>query len=281
MSDAADLLKQLGFGDYEARAYLALLQNNPLNGYELAKTSGIPRANIYAILQRLEQRQAVVRLETEDGVRYMPVLPDQLIPQMGHQFQTILDDTQRALKEISTTVQTDLSHNILGYASLLDQARYLITTAQERLFIAIWQSEAQVLAEDVARAEQRNVQLTTLCLQACPSECGGCRGAIYRYRVLPQQSVRWLILVQDDREMLMGEIGPSQTVALRSGQQSIIQMTVQYIRSSIAWAAVLANSDKSLDQTLSSQTQRILHEITPPNAEFGWLTYMRGLLKGD
>lgn len=70
VDDAATLLQQLGFGDYEARAYVALLQRSPLNGYELAKSSGIPRANIYAVLQKLEERNAVVRLDTPTGSRY-------------------------------------------------------------------------------------------------------------------------------------------------------------------------------------------------------------------
>jgi HTH-type transcriptional regulator, sugar sensing transcriptional regulator len=281
MSDAAELLQQLGFGDYEARAYIALLQHNPLNGYELAKASGIPRANIYGVLQRLEERQAVIRVETEGSVRYLPVSPDQIIPQMGYHFQAVLDNTQRVLNELATPIQTDLSHNMLGYDALLDQAQYQIHAAQEELFLALWYPEAQALAEDIAHAAQRNIRLVTLCLQACPSECGGCCGDIYRYHLLPQQAVRWLIVVRDNSEMIMGEIGSSRTLALRTGQRSIIQMAVQYIQSSIAWAAVLTDPDTNLDQSLSSEAQRILHKLGTKNAETGWLTYMRGLLTAD
>ena len=73
MADITALLQQLGFSEYEARAYLALLQRNPLNGYELAKVSGLPRANVYAVLQKLEERGAVVRLDMPSGARYAPV----------------------------------------------------------------------------------------------------------------------------------------------------------------------------------------------------------------
>ena len=51
MTDVNTLMQVLGFTDYEARAYLALLQRHPQNGYELAKASGIPRPNIYSVLQ--------------------------------------------------------------------------------------------------------------------------------------------------------------------------------------------------------------------------------------
>ena len=87
MADTVALMQQLGFGGYEARAYIALLQRSPLNGYELAKASGVPRSNIYPVLQKLEARGAVVRLEMPGGARYTPVPPQELLAQLGDQFQ--------------------------------------------------------------------------------------------------------------------------------------------------------------------------------------------------
>jgi hypothetical protein len=51
MLDAIALLQDLGFTEQEARAYQALLQHNPVTGYELAKVSGIPRPNTYPVLE--------------------------------------------------------------------------------------------------------------------------------------------------------------------------------------------------------------------------------------
>jgi predicted transcriptional regulator len=279
MSDAAGLLQQLGFSEYEARAYIALLQRNPVNGYELAKTSGIPRANIYDVLRRLEEHNAVMSIQGETSVQYAPVPPNQLIPQMEAHLNHVLGDAQRSLEIYTVLSGTELSRNILGYTALLDQARSLIEAAHDELFIALWHPESEALAEAMAQAEQRGVRLTTLCLQACPAECLGCKGAIYRYRVTPKSLVRWLIIVQDNRELLLGEIGVTQSVALRTGQQSILQMALQYVQSSIAWAALLSNSDPSLEQRLPPETQILLRQIQP--AQSGWLDYMRGLLQSD
>src|SRR5450432_936602 len=221
MPNAALFLQQLGFSEYEARAYIALLQVNPLNGYELAKNSGIPRPNIYAVLKRLEERQAVVRIDTETNVQYAPVYPDQLISQMGGQYQTTLSDAQCALEEISSVREATLSRNVVGYSAMLNQAQQLLNTAQEDVFIALWHTESQALAEDITRAYERHIRLTTLCLQACSRDCDRCRGSIYRYHVQPVPTTRWLIVARDNRELLLGEIGPDQTVALRSNQQSL------------------------------------------------------------
>ena len=91
MTDVTALLQQLGFSEYEARAYLALVQRNPLNGYELAKVSGLPRANIYAVLQKLEERGAAVRLDLPNRTRYAPIAPTELTKQVATRFHQTLN----------------------------------------------------------------------------------------------------------------------------------------------------------------------------------------------
>lgn len=275
MTEAAALLQQLGFSEYDARAYIALLERHPLNGYELAKASGIPRANIYAVLQRLEDWNAVIRVDGEGSVHYAPVPPHELIPQIQTHFQNCLGDAQRSLEAISGATETNLSRNIVGRSALLQQAQALIDSAQDSLVLAVWHSDIEVLAESIARAEQRHVQIMTLCLGACSHPCSQCKGTIYRYRLSPEGIARWLVVIQDSQEMIMGEIEADEATAIRTGQQSLIQMAVQYIRSSIAWAAVLQSSGQRLMQGLPAETQRILRELGPNDS---WLTYMRHLL---
>jgi HTH-type transcriptional regulator, sugar sensing transcriptional regulator len=54
--DVVDSLQQLGFTEYEARAYVALLQRYPVNGATVAKLAHLPRANVYDVLSKLEAR---------------------------------------------------------------------------------------------------------------------------------------------------------------------------------------------------------------------------------
>ncbi|HEU5101316.1 MAG TPA: helix-turn-helix domain-containing protein, partial [Roseiflexaceae bacterium] len=202
MADVTMLLQQLGFSEYEARAYQSLLRRNPLNGYELAKVSGLPRANIYAVLQKLEERGAVVRLGTPNGSRYAPIAPAELIQRIASRFQDILSAAQQALEDLETPADTEYIWNIQGYAALLDHANALIEATQDRLLIAIGRQEAGALAELLARAEARGVAITTLCLDECPEECGGCRGMICRSCAVRAAEQHWIILVSDEAEML-------------------------------------------------------------------------------
>jgi DNA-binding MarR family transcriptional regulator len=282
MVDVTALLQQLGFSEYEARAYLALLQRNPLNGYELAKLSGLPRANVYAVLQKLEERGAVVRLDVPNGARYAPVAPTELTERIANRFQGTLNATQQALEELATPAAAEYIWNIQGYAALIDHAHTLIDATQERLLVAIGRQEATALAEPLARAEARGVVVTTLCLDECPVECGGCRGTICRSCAAVGDAQHWLVLVADHAETLAGEIAShDDALAVRTRQQIQVDLASWYIQHSLALTAVLSDLSRRQDQVLAPETRALLQSVDPHNRQGGWLEHLRVLVRRE
>jgi sugar-specific transcriptional regulator TrmB len=282
MADITALLQQLGFSEYEARAYLALLQRNPLNGYELANLSGLPRANVYAVLQKLEERGAVVRLDMPSGARYTPVAPTELTQRIASRFQDVLSATRQALEELATPAAAEYLWNVQGYAALIDHAHALIDATQERLLIAIERREAGELAKPLARAAARGVAVTTLCLDECPAECGGCRGAIYRSYAAVSAAQHWLVLVSDSAEVLAGEIGSlGDALAVRTRQQLQVDLASWYIQHSMALTAVLSNLSRHPDQVLDPETLAILQSVDSRDRQGGWLDHMRVLVQRE
>jgi sugar-specific transcriptional regulator TrmB len=277
MAEADALLQELGFSEYEARAYIALLQRSPLNGYELAKASGVPRPNIYAVLQKLEERNIVVRMDAPTGVRYAPVPPDELTRRLGHRFKHTLEAATRSLEAVASPVERDYIWNIQGYTAVIEHAQALIDDAQNEVLLAVWQPESQALGEATARAAGRNITINTLCLQACPQDCDDCRGKIYRYQVATNRMSRWLIAIRDGAEMLLGDITPECATAMRTRQAHLIEMASWYIRHSIGLAAVLGDLNGNEQYFLKPETQQILRGLGPDEA--GWLNYMLQLGK--
>ncbi len=272
MGNVQELLQQLGFGEYEARAYIALLQHQPLNGYELAKVSGLPRANVYSVLQKLEERGAVVRLDTPDSIRYSPVPPDELIQNLGNRYKTIQDEAQRQLNDITRPPEPEYVWNIQGYAAALEHMQTLINASQMQALVAVWPQEAQALLPSLADAEARGVNIITLCMAACADECGFCRGRIYRYRVTPEQRHRWLILVLDSTEMLAGEFGPEeQAAAVRTRQKLLVDLAEGYIRRSIALAVLLHDLSRQSENLLRPETLAEMAAIDLNEPDGSWL----------
>jgi sugar-specific transcriptional regulator TrmB len=278
MSDTVVLLQALGFGEYEARAYQSLLQHHPVSGYELAKLSKIPRANIYLVLQKLEERGAVVRVEGVDSIHYLPVAPEEVLDAMAYRFEHTVGTAKQALQGLSRPPADGYVWHIQGYNNLLIHARALIQSATSELLVALWPDEARALAGDFADAEMRQVGITTLCLAACSQECGGCRGHIFRNKVVDTEGVRWLLVVPDQESVLAGEIpGSGETSIVRSRQSLLVNMTAWFIRHSIALAVMLQEIGEHLEERLAPPVQAILASVGPQGSR-GWLAYMRELI---
>jgi predicted transcriptional regulator len=277
MTNVIDQLQQLGFSEYETKAYIALLQQHPLNGYVLAKTSGVPRANIYGVLQKLEEHGAVVQLTVDEGVVYSPISPDDLISQLGSHLNDVLTSAHRELKALATPVEQTYVQNLQGSDQLMEHARELIEHAQSTLLVALWQPEAHTLAESLAEAQARGLQISILCCQACPQECGGCQGSVYRYRITPDQQTHGLVVIQDESEMLVGTTGLNAT-AIRTRQPNLIDMTAWYLRHSITLAAIVTDIGGTLESTLRPETRQLLYGIGQGDS---WLAYISRLVMGD
>ena len=279
MLDAVVLLQDLGFTEQEARAYQALLQHHPVSGYELAKVSGIPRPNIYPVLQKLEARGAALRIAGDETVRYSPVAPEEFLQRIEDQFQATRREAAAALQQLAQPPAADYIWNTQGYANLLAQARGLIAKAAGELLIALWPDEARALAPDLSAAEACGTRITTLCLAACTEECGGCRGRILRNKVVETPGARWLLLVENGKEMLAGEIPSHQEVTVvRTRQPLLVNMTSWFIRQAMALGVLLADAGDVIEEHLTPTTHAVLADVDP-HGSAGWLAYMRRLLR--
>lgn len=275
--ETAAMLKRLGFAEYEARAYMALLQRNPLNGYELAKHSGIPRADIYSTLQKLEERGAVLRVEDESGSRYSPVRPDEVIGRLEASFRDTAKKARASLEQVGQPMDPVQVWNVTGRNPLVAHARALIDGAARGLLVMTGPDESSEISAEVERALERGVEVTTLCGRACPAECGHCHGHVHRHRVAPEESERWLIVVRDDQEAVAGIIGSGDEAAgIRSTLRLVVEMAAWQVRHGIAVAAILGDAGHQLEEILRPETLRVLGEVGP-RGSIGWLDYMREL----
>ena len=61
MEELITQLKEMGFTEYEAKAYTALVQQSHVSAYQVSKNSGIPRARVYDILNILVEKGIVLK----------------------------------------------------------------------------------------------------------------------------------------------------------------------------------------------------------------------------
>lgn len=203
--DIANRMKKLGFTAYEAKAYVSLLQNNPVTRYELSKNSGVPRSAIYDVIRKLEHNGAVNGMYTEPE-KYMPLPPDQLFDLLERQFRERVQEAKQSLKHFETNIEPGHLWNIVGYKNLLHKAREMIGRAKKSIFLSIWRRECRLLYEDLMNAQkERGVDI--IAFSFTPLDLEGEK--IYTYNIPEKKLAKiWdhkIIMVVDQNELLMGE----------------------------------------------------------------------------
>ena len=155
MNDLIDPLKQIGLNTYEAKVYLALLKQHPATGYEVSKIAQLPQARVYDTLKSLEHQNIVVAA-SQRPVTYIPTAPDELLSRYERQYQGAINFLRSALPNYSVE-SVEPVHNLRGEAAILDHVRHMIDTAQDTIFIELWQEDADRLQTNLHAAVDRGV----------------------------------------------------------------------------------------------------------------------------
>ncbi|MEM2907402.1 MAG: helix-turn-helix domain-containing protein [Candidatus Odinarchaeota archaeon] len=94
-------LVELGFTAYEAKVYLVLSTEGSLNPTEIADKSGVPRPNVYRVLEKLEAEGYARREAVPRGARYLAVSPEEV----AEKIEQRLKDKEIAVKELKTLIK--------------------------------------------------------------------------------------------------------------------------------------------------------------------------------
>lgn len=282
MSILESLFQRAGFTDYEARAYLALCQHNPQTGYELAKTSRIPRANIYEVLQKLENRGAATKVVSNDTIRYLPISPDAVLARMKHDFSTMVEDIETHLHDIMNDPAERYVEQFQGYENLLGLARHQLANTKVKLVVGIHPPESAKLAAEMNHLSTHNVTVGVLCLHGCIKPCRACKGDFFTDPLLPHTSssritgtvpphmshdlrsrdsatsVRSLILLSDETYLLAADIEGDKVFGLRTELPLLTKVAGVYIEQSMLLAAVFAHQGDGLDEALKQRLEQVL-----------------------
>lgn len=276
MTDVVSLLQDLGFGEYEARAYATLVGSSAANGYEIAKASGMPRANVYAVLEKLVQRGAARRIKQRTGMRYAAIPPHELLQHLESEHARALTAASRALEALTRGPELMPVFNLKDESELHAQVGALIDGARRSLLVAIRPPEAAEFASQLRDARSRGVTITTLCMDACTEPCGGCQGDLYRYCVHPDQRGRWLLLVADDARMVAAEIDAQAMRAIATEQFLAVSLASAYIRQNIVLATLAGEFGEKFHGLLSEHARQVLDALHPEGGVFEHLKEMTG-----
>jgi sugar-specific transcriptional regulator TrmB len=238
MSDFTQLLEDLrllGFTEYEARVYIALLRKNPSNRHQLSKLAGVPAAKVYENIDRLVQRGMVTLADSSERPTYVPLPPEEVIHQIRSTTEHKLQSVEVKLKAIAEQSENNirpLTWNLEGAAHILGKAQEVIARSQEHIMCSLWEQEIELLLPQLRSAQERGVEIVLLAYGDAPEDLGVVHRHGMETTLLEQTGGRWLTLAAEAaQEVVIGFFPPEGKATGVWAQSTILSMITQkYIR---------------------------------------------------
>ncbi|MCP4358061.1 MAG: TrmB family transcriptional regulator [Chloroflexi bacterium] len=260
---AITALENLGFSTYEARAYLGLLQENPINGYRLSKLTGIPRSRVYETLERLTNKGYAVSYQA-DPVEYAPLGVDELQTQLKEQLSDNLSTLEAEIERMATMDRSESLWNLRGHDAILNRARGMIAKAEKSIYLVAWADTLQALKGELETAVNHNIRTVII-------SCGDTEtmSGIHYCHAFEEDIVQpdsgSINLVVDCKEALAGETTPSESCqAVWSRNSGLVFITEEYIRHEVYLHKIIAQFEETdsgaLQQALAAGLQEVPYE---------------------
>ncbi len=199
-----ETLKNLNFTEYEAKAYLTLLEESPLTGYAVAKNSGVPRSRIYEVLDSLVMRGDIL-ISLGNTPQYTPVPAKELIKNRRIKAEENFELAEKSLEEFENSASDrENIWNITGRNEILDKVKTCIIAAKKRILLEIWKEEYDELESELRQAANRGVQVIIIAYGEIVSDFATVYLHYMGHEITEEYGGQWLVFSGDDSEVVAG-----------------------------------------------------------------------------
>ena len=258
-------LGALGFSEYEAKVYGALLRDSPASGYAVARLSGVPRSKVYEVLDSLVSRGDVLASHGEP-VQYAPRPPREVIDVRRRALERDLGSAEKSLEAMSARgSRNDLIWDIVGREHILYRARDLVARATGVVLLQAWSEEAGELRQALEQAAARGVVVTIVAY----GDPGLPFAQVYLHEpgveeITRDYGGRWLLVSRDGQEIVAGivSMGDESRAAWSSHPGVVMPMTEQ-IKHDVYISEMLHTHREALEASFGPGLRDLRSRIGP------------------
>lgn len=151
-------LRGFGLTEYEAQAYLSLLQNSPATAYQVSKGRGLPRANVYAAVESLAKK-GFAQPVSESPLRYVPVQPELLFARMLQDVNAQCRRVDNKLSQLRRSTGEEYVWTLRGDDAIRAKMGDMIQTARSHVWIKAHARILEAHRPALLRAAGRGIQV--------------------------------------------------------------------------------------------------------------------------
>ena len=198
-------LQALNFTLYESKAYLALLQQGNVTGYELAKNSGIPDSKIYQVLNKLIVKELILAIDSEP-VKYSPKPPEEVLAGLKGNYLHTINELQQNLNDVYTKQKESDNYiwNISGREAIIRRIIEFIDLAKKQIYLSVWDEEVLEIEEALIKANKSKVDLSIVHFGEKVLGIGNEYRHGREHQIRQQRGARRIALDVDEERVILG-----------------------------------------------------------------------------
>ena len=233
-NDTYEFLIKVGFSLNEAKVYVTLLQNKALNGYEIAKLSGVSRSLVYDVIERLLNKGFIIK--SEGAVNYYVALDyNKALEKIDNENRKNLLNAEANLKLLSKKDNdNEFIFNIRGFDKFIEKAKEKIKLAKKEISLSIWKQDFAFLRDDLSKALRRGVKVYIFSFEDIILD----NAEIFTYKVKDASNLfpyRRISLIIDNNDTFIGENIGDKSVSIYTKNQAISSLAIDEIVLNIFW----------------------------------------------
>ncbi len=260
--DLQKKLMEIGFTEYEAKVYLAMLSLYPATGYQLSKESGVPRSMVYETLKRLHAKGAA--LETIEGrsTLYRPLPPQALLAKHSEDVNRLIGDLRTELGALYENEIDNRVWTIKGETAVTTYAAKLINEAEEELYLVLTDDVLADLNSDILASHDRGVDLNVLLTGESRLEVG--RVAYHPPLESELQDLtKTIVVVADSSEVLIGSAeSHNKKMATITRNADLIMIARQFVWMEMFTQRIYSRLGSDLLVHLNPEDRRIFESLS-------------------
>ncbi|NYT23248.1 TrmB family transcriptional regulator [Alcaligenaceae bacterium] len=258
-------LQGIGFSDYEAKAYVALILSPNSTAYEISKAATIPKANCYTVLENLRKKGAVQAV-SENPVKYVAVDPQKYFNQVAVSTQLRCEKLQDSLSRIAVLPQEELVWSLNDKNSVQIQIGKIIDSATDHLWIKASDTTLTPHKEALREAVSRGVNVLIVLFGKSIEEFDlGKNSKVYLHEGngIPVGIAHTLITItRDFQEMLVAEVGVN-SYGSYTKNRPIVNMADSLIRHEIYFAEIFKELGEEIDEKFGRALFKLRQKYLP------------------
>ncbi|MEM1757545.1 MAG: helix-turn-helix domain-containing protein, partial [Candidatus Bathyarchaeia archaeon] len=158
------LLKKIGLTEYEAGAYLLLLEKGALTAKQISYGAQIPYSKVYQVLKNLEQKGWIETIKKRPS-KYFPKSPKIALMMAKKALEnewlsierTLLDELSPLYEKLQTREKYDI-WILRGLSNILPKIKEMIKNAGSEMLIALPSIKEDLLIELLRALESINIK---------------------------------------------------------------------------------------------------------------------------